>query len=86
MISARISSKGQITLPRSIRQVLDVRPGDRVLFVVEDETVSIQPMSPSSASALAGSLGRYASKRPDVGTRARQAVKKEVARAAAQEG
>ncbi len=85
MILARISPKGQVTLPWRVRQALDVRPGDRVLFVVEDKRVVLRPMGPSSAQALAGSLRRYAGARQAAGP-ARSAVKKEVARAAAQEG
>ena len=83
MILSRISAKGQITLPRKIRQALDVKPGDRVLFLVEEKTVLLQPVGSSGARALAGSLRRYA-KRAATGS-ARGLVKKEVARAAAQE-
>jgi antitoxin PrlF len=83
MILSRISPKGQITLPRKVRQALDVKPGDRVLFLVEDKTVLLQPVASSSVRALAGSLRRYA-RRPVTGS-ARGVVKKEVARAAAQE-
>lgn len=85
MISARVSAKGQITLPERVRQALEVKPGDRVLFVVEDKRVVLQPMSPGSARTLAGSLRRYAGAQPDT-LPAREVVKKEVARAAAQEG
>jgi len=36
MASATISSKGQITIPASVRQALQVEPGDRVEFVEID--------------------------------------------------
>jgi AbrB family looped-hinge helix DNA binding protein len=84
MILSRISAKGQITLPRKVRQALKLKPGDRALFLVQNETVQLQPLPASSARALAGSLQRYAGARP--GGPARAVVKKEVARAAAQEG
>jgi AbrB family looped-hinge helix DNA binding protein len=84
MSQSRISAKGQITLPRKVRLALKVKAGDRVLFVVQKEGVQLQPVPASSARALAGSLQRYAGARP-VGP-ARRVVKKEVARAAAQEG
>ena len=35
-IAARITSKGQITLPRAIREALALHEGDRVLFRLED--------------------------------------------------
>jgi AbrB family looped-hinge helix DNA binding protein len=83
MILSRISPKGQITLPRKVRQALDVKAGDRVLFLVEDKTVRLQPVATNSARSLAGSLRGYAKALPSGPTRS--AVKKEVARAAAQE-
>ena len=35
--SARMSSKGQITVPRSVRQALQLREGDSVVFRVDGE-------------------------------------------------
>jgi antitoxin PrlF len=84
MILSRISAKGQITLPRKVRQALNVKPGDRLVFLVENKTVLLQPLVSGSARALAGSLHDYA-RAP--GTKsARSVAKKGVARAAAQEG
>ena len=83
MLTAKISSKCQITLPRVVRQALDVKAGERVLFVVENETVLLRAMGPTGAAALAGSLQRYAGKgKSAMGVRS--VVKKEVARAVAQ--
>jgi AbrB family looped-hinge helix DNA binding protein len=31
-IAAKITSKGQITLPKAVREQLELAPGDRVLF------------------------------------------------------
>lgn len=33
-VPARVTSKGQITLPKSVRQALGLKEGDRVLFRV----------------------------------------------------
>jgi len=49
MASATITSKGQITVPKEIREALGVHPGDRLAFrargdgtvVVEAETVDL---------------------------------------------
>jgi antitoxin PrlF len=84
MILSRLSAKGQITLPRKIRQALRVKAGDRVLFLVEEETVRLKPLVTRNARDLAGSLRHYVAGRPAGPARAR--VRKEVARAAAQEG
>lgn len=36
---AKLTSKGQITIPKHIRQVLDVQEGDRIAFIEEDGLV-----------------------------------------------
>ena len=84
MYISRISSKGQITLPRNVRQALQVRPGERVLFSIGEHGVVLQRVDSSTSQALAGSLRRYARGRQDSG-QTRAAIKKEVARAAAHE-
>lgn len=35
-VSAKVTSKGQITLPKPVRDALGLAPGDRVLFRVEN--------------------------------------------------
>ncbi|MDD3228232.1 MAG: AbrB/MazE/SpoVT family DNA-binding domain-containing protein [Oscillospiraceae bacterium] len=37
--NAKVMAKGQITIPKDIREVLGVSNGDRVSFVVEGNTV-----------------------------------------------
>ena len=49
MESAKITSKGQITIPIAIRRLLGVREGDKVLFAEEDGKVVIMN---ASANAL----------------------------------
>jgi antitoxin PrlF len=41
---ARITSKGQITVPRDIRRALGVRPGDRLLFEEDGDEVRVRPV------------------------------------------
>ena len=36
MPTATVTSKGQITIPKRVRDALHVKPGDRVDFVIED--------------------------------------------------
>jgi len=44
MATATISSKGQITIPKAVREQLQVDTGDRVLFFVrEDGVVELRP-------------------------------------------
>ena len=37
MSEAKMTSKGQITVPKDVRLKLGLRPGDRVRFIVEDD-------------------------------------------------
>ncbi len=46
MIESTITSKGQTTLPKSVREALGVRPGDRVRYVVSGDEVRILPVRP----------------------------------------
>jgi AbrB family looped-hinge helix DNA binding protein len=48
---AKITSKGQLTLPGPIRKNLGVGPGDQVAFEVGPEGVSVVPIRPSSPFA-----------------------------------
>ena len=56
MASAKITSKGQITIPKVIREALGVRSGDQVEFLVHDHgLVEIRPRT-RSLQSLAGTL------------------------------
>ena len=39
--NAKVMSKGQVTIPKDIRQILWVESGDRITFIVEGNTVRI---------------------------------------------
>lgn len=39
--NAKVMAKGQVTIPKDVREVLGVASGDRVTFVVEGNTVRI---------------------------------------------
>jgi AbrB family looped-hinge helix DNA binding protein len=59
MPATTITSKGQVTIPKAIRDALGVGPGDRVLFVRHDDgTVVVQPETVDVRS-LKGMLKRY---------------------------
>ena len=46
MVQSAITSKGQTTLPKSVREALGVRAGDRVRYVILDNEVRILPVRP----------------------------------------
>ena len=46
MSAATITSKGQITIPKDIRALLDLNTGDKVSFVVDDRgLVNLVPVT-----------------------------------------
>ena len=46
---ARITSKGQITVPHEIRRALGVRPGDKLLFEKDGNGVRVRPVRTRSS-------------------------------------
>ena len=60
-VSARLSSKGQLTIPRAVREALSLEEGDEVIFRVEGER-AVLARSPHLL-ALAGSVSVPAAKR-----------------------
>ncbi len=39
--NAKVMSKGQVTIPKQVREVLGVQSGDKVTFLVEGSTVRV---------------------------------------------
>jgi len=39
---AKITGKGQITIPKVVRVLLEVNPGDYVVFIMEGERIYIE--------------------------------------------
>jgi AbrB family looped-hinge helix DNA binding protein len=54
---ARITSKGQITVPREVRRVLGVRPGDKLLFESDENGVRVRPVRTKSPFAKFKGIG-----------------------------
>ena len=52
-----LTVKGQITIPREVRQALGVRPGDRLLFETDDQGVRVRPLRTESPFAKYRGIG-----------------------------
>lgn len=56
---AKISSKGQITLPHSILADINVAPYDKVIVEQQSNSIVLKPLKKSVVDELAGSLNKY---------------------------
>jgi antitoxin PrlF len=56
MSKATLTSKGQITIPREVREKLGLNVGDKLLFEVEGDTIRLRVLKPTSLGELKGSL------------------------------
>ena len=45
----RITTKGQVTIPKHIRDALGIEPGDEIAFVEADSGYTIQKKEPTTA-------------------------------------
>lgn len=44
LLSGKMTSKGQITIPKELRDKLNVREGDQLKFLIIEDEVKIEPM------------------------------------------
>lgn len=56
MAIARVTSKGQVTIPHAVRARMGIAAGDGVMFVIEDNRIVLVPFKRKSLSELFGSL------------------------------
>jgi AbrB family looped-hinge helix DNA binding protein len=53
-VSAQIGTKYQVVLPKAVREALGLMPRDRLLFLLDGDTVSIRPHPDSFTETLRG--------------------------------
>lgn len=54
---SRITSKGQITIPKAVRSALGLGDGDLVSFALEDEQAVLRKIVQQPEVAIGGSVG-----------------------------
>jgi len=68
-----ISSKGQITVPKAVRERLRARPGDTLVYEVSaDDTVTLRRLEPFDAAfheALSATLDEWSTAEDDAAFR-----------------
>jgi antitoxin PrlF len=63
---ATLTSKGQTTIPKEIRDSLGMKPGDRMTFTLMPDATVLVRLKSKSVTALAGALHRKGRKRVSV--------------------
>ena len=64
MMIATVTSKGQVTIPKAIRQYLHIETGLSLQFLTRKEGVLIKPIQKKSVKELRGILKNYRRPRP----------------------
>ena len=82
---ARLSKKGQVTIPKAIREKLQIDTEGGVLFLIEDDEVKLKGIPGSEIDKLAGSLKKYAKTYAPM-DQVRKKIRGKIADAAAREG
>ncbi len=65
---SKLSSKGQVTIPKAVREELGLEPGDLVAYVVRDGAVRLKRVEPFDAAyhaAISEALEEWASPEDD---------------------
>ena len=53
----RLSSRGQLVIPKSVRQALGLEPGTQFQLQIGDDKIILEPLAPSAIDLL---YGKYA--------------------------
>ena len=64
MLVSKISKKGQITIPKAVRESLRARPGDWIQYEVQDNVIRlrrVEPFDRAFHAALSDTLTEWAS-------------------------
>ena len=56
MNKAKITFKGQVTIPKEVRNSLDIKEGDSVIFVIQKDHAILKPLKKKSLKDFYGVL------------------------------
>lgn len=85
-MKSSLSSKGQVTIPKAIRDHLGLEPGNGVEFVITSEGTVLVRKHFDTAEPLRGRLRRYAPARPVTIEEMDEAIAREAGRLDREEG
>ena len=80
MSASTLTSKGQVTIPKEVRERLGLKEGDRLVFRFDDQgTLLVRPEARSPLGRLPGLLHHLAGERPVTVEEMNEAVKRRAA-------
>lgn len=56
MITATLSSRNQITIPKALLELLAIKSGDKLVIETKDEAIRLKPAGSSLVKSLGGSV------------------------------
>lgn len=64
-VTQSVSTKGQLVIPKAIRQALKIKPGSKVTLAVDTVTkvIKVQPVEPDPVQSAVGALKQKGSGR-----------------------
>ncbi len=68
MLASKLSSKGQVTIPKEVREKVGLEPGDLVAYEVQDGVVTLKRVEPFDAAfhrAVTETLDEWATPEDD---------------------
>jgi antitoxin PrlF len=68
MQASRLSSKGQVTIPRRVRERLGAKPGDLIAYEIKNNIVTLHRLDPLDAAfhaALSTTMDEWATAEDD---------------------
>lgn len=80
MPASTLTSKGQVTIPKEVRERLGLKEGDRLIFRFDDQgNLLVRPETRSPLGRLPGLLRHLAGERPVTVEEMNEAVKRRAA-------
>ena len=79
MDTAKVTSKGQVTIPKQVRKLMDLETGDRVAFELEQDGRLRVSRVRKEPRPLRGLLSEYARGRPVDDAQVRAALRRRAA-------
>ncbi len=76
---AIITSKGQMTIPKEVRKILNLKPSEKVIIVVEGDQAIIKPLR-GNILDIGGSIGIPEKEKPIDFGKVREEVRKRAVR------